>query len=1073
MMIKITFHLRIVAFVLLNIVFLTLVATNSGLAQPTVVSDFKKVPTPPSPNVAALGKFGDIPVSASTGIPSISIPIYSYGDQQKDLSLDVSLNYHAGGHKVEDMASNVGFGWALNAGGVISRTMRGLPDEMPTGYLYTPSLPLLSTTGGIDVTVIDSGTHPPISQAVCSFNSADFITIKSIAENQYDSECDIFNLSVGGINEKFFFDKNRVPVFISPNNLKLQHPWGTGGYASGGYGFIVTDEKGVSYFFNVLESTQTDNAIEPSVPAPPMYTSSWYLSKIRSADRKDSIMFTYETTTSISYEAGLTLSYKTTLTPVPTSVATYSYNNNYIYNAQRISTITLPDKTTVEFNYSLNRLDYVGDKALTSIQISSGQQTKLFRLSYDYFTSDNCYIGGNPCPYPPGSPNNWQKRLKLLSVREESGASVLPPYQFEYNTTPLPFRSSKEQDWWGFYNGGAVGGLMDNATSVSVLGLDRIPSLTHCKAWNLEKIIYPTGGDTRFTYELNEGITTVFNGSTYVQVVKPIGGLRVQKKEDYDPITGSTYTTNYTYTKPDSSTSGVLLTIPSYTAYNSGMSMRNEMGFFLGKDNYFHESLNPTQTLSYFNGSPVVYTRVKEEQYVSGSSNGYKIYEYSTGSAGQMHDFIYPFVQRQDISWTRGLLLKASTFNAAGSILVSEKNEYQTNNSTPPTTDATTRNLVVGNYWCDNLGTLDQYIYGARYYYLTKGRSQLFKNTKTVFSNSGDSLRTVTEYSYDPSYYVPTVTKTTDSQGKTLEQKTYYPFNYNSTTYPLMGSLMTANRVSEAISVEEWITIDGVSGVKSILVSDYVTVNSSMLKKNKISLLESQVVIPGTSIGSFNSNNMYRHASIKEKARIEQFDARGRGVQIKSEGGEVQSTIWGDYNGYPMASVVNAEFADVAFTSFEMVEKGNWQYAGVPGTHSTAPTGLKVYVLSDGSITKNINSGKNYIVGFWSTGSVSVSSSTLHRTGKTIDGWTYKEYLISGASVVTISGTGFMDELRLSPQQAQMTSFTFFTPQQPSTQSDANGTIVRYEYDVFGRLEYIKDEEKNVLKKMDYHYKGQ
>lgn len=35
------------------------------------------------------------------------------------------------------MASNVGLGWALSAGGMISRTMVGLPDDSPYGYFNT------------------------------------------------------------------------------------------------------------------------------------------------------------------------------------------------------------------------------------------------------------------------------------------------------------------------------------------------------------------------------------------------------------------------------------------------------------------------------------------------------------------------------------------------------------------------------------------------------------------------------------------------------------------------------------------------------------------------------------------------------------------------------------------------------------------------------------------------------------------------------------------------------------------------------------------------------------------------
>jgi hypothetical protein len=80
-----------------------------------------------SPTAASLGKYGDIPVSYNTGIPNISIPIYTI--KAGSLSLPITLNYHTSGLKVEEEASWVGAGWSLNAGGVITRTVIGAADD--------------------------------------------------------------------------------------------------------------------------------------------------------------------------------------------------------------------------------------------------------------------------------------------------------------------------------------------------------------------------------------------------------------------------------------------------------------------------------------------------------------------------------------------------------------------------------------------------------------------------------------------------------------------------------------------------------------------------------------------------------------------------------------------------------------------------------------------------------------------------------------------------------------------------------------------------------------------------------
>src|SRR3982750_459283 len=71
--------------------------------------------TPPSPNAAAFQKYGEIPVSPYTGIPDISVPVYTV--QFRDISIPITLSYHASGIKVNEESSQVGLGWSINTGG--------------------------------------------------------------------------------------------------------------------------------------------------------------------------------------------------------------------------------------------------------------------------------------------------------------------------------------------------------------------------------------------------------------------------------------------------------------------------------------------------------------------------------------------------------------------------------------------------------------------------------------------------------------------------------------------------------------------------------------------------------------------------------------------------------------------------------------------------------------------------------------------------------------------------------------------------------------------------------------------
>jgi hypothetical protein len=116
-----------------------------AFGQPTPDSFELKTLVPPSPDAASLGKYGDIPVGYHTGVPGIAIPLYEL--KEGDVSVSLSLTYHASGIRVAEVASWVGLGWALNAGGVITRAVQHVPDEGPLpGKINLPPPPYF--TGG-------------------------------------------------------------------------------------------------------------------------------------------------------------------------------------------------------------------------------------------------------------------------------------------------------------------------------------------------------------------------------------------------------------------------------------------------------------------------------------------------------------------------------------------------------------------------------------------------------------------------------------------------------------------------------------------------------------------------------------------------------------------------------------------------------------------------------------------------------------------------------------------------------------------------------------------------------------
>lgn len=93
---------------------------------------------PPSPNAAALGKFGGINPSLSTGAMSHSISLYTY--ESRNLKFPIILNYYSDGVKVDEIASRMGTSWSLSTGGIITRTVRGKNDLNSTRIAPPPHI---------------------------------------------------------------------------------------------------------------------------------------------------------------------------------------------------------------------------------------------------------------------------------------------------------------------------------------------------------------------------------------------------------------------------------------------------------------------------------------------------------------------------------------------------------------------------------------------------------------------------------------------------------------------------------------------------------------------------------------------------------------------------------------------------------------------------------------------------------------------------------------------------------------------------------------------------------------------
>ncbi|GAA4930319.1 hypothetical protein [Mucilaginibacter defluvii] len=514
---------------------------------PNLNTEIPKI-IPPTPEAAAIEKFGVVPVNYSTGVPNISYPFWSW--KRGKLEFSLGLSYHAGGNKVEDMAPSTGLGWALTGLGRVSRTIRGLPDDDPAhGFMYMPVLPqiaLTGYTGGYHFTssqVLDQQSFSPLV-AITQYNVPYSDTVKQLVEGWLDGEQDIFSFSCSGGSGRFIFDKQKNIIPLELTNVKIQPLYAaySGGQPSGSLSaFIITDDKGLVYTFDFREEQASQSFSEtPALSgsgANTQGTCGWLLTKILDPNTKDSITIQYTnsqlSTNPVKYEGGFSESQVYQITEAAKSiqqVIPHRKRESYIYSHQVISSlnpvpvsVSFPDGSTVQFEHNFSRDDYTGTKALSGITVKdyNNATVKKFSLNYSYFIASG-NVPNFPLAY--GSGNDYSKRLRLDNVTELSKDGLLSkPTTFTYNSLPLNPRYSNNLDLWG-YN---VDPARNNAWKVPefqledeeyfidttygrwVEGGNRAPDSIYVKAGVLEKITYPTGGFTSFEYECNRAFSSL------------------------------------------------------------------------------------------------------------------------------------------------------------------------------------------------------------------------------------------------------------------------------------------------------------------------------------------------------------------------------------------------------------------------------------------------------------------------------------------------------------------------------------------------------------------------------------
>lgn len=496
---------------------------------------------PPSTDALSLGKFGDIQPNLFTGRVNIDIPLHTI--KEYDITVPISMSYHGGGIKVNEQDGLLGLGWTLNVGGVISRSVCGMPDELydPTnkvvGFdnldkIIFPNIPNADNKRKEFVEFIkrrESGYNPIYSYnfGETGFNDKECYLgyLSSIYGEQYDNgnfdtAQDTYNFNILDKSGVFVFNKNNNNKYsecviqsndgVSITFDKFQNSFTV--VDANGYTYIFKDVDSEKYYYKVNYGwymTDWESLQEHEIS----YTNSWWLSSITSpTGEKVTFNYTKKSETKCSNESDITFGltyYKKEIVDNNTLIEKpiYKEHNSYGRSFREVDLIKLSSiegrNSIVKFQYSTGSCKPI----LKQINVLYNKLNEnIINRRIDFCQSNFITMENTP-------------RLRLDSIREIglNSTTAAKSHKFTYIETAkdgnnienniIPVLNTLQRDHWGYWTDAGGKFPDDNYFGIynSNDGYNRNsdPKGEGAIAGVLSSITYPTGGKSELVWEPN------------------------------------------------------------------------------------------------------------------------------------------------------------------------------------------------------------------------------------------------------------------------------------------------------------------------------------------------------------------------------------------------------------------------------------------------------------------------------------------------------------------------------------------------------------------------------------------
>ncbi|MDR2954945.1 MAG: hypothetical protein LBV43_07685 [Prevotella sp.] len=858
-------------------------------------------------------KYLGYPVSMATGIPDINIPLFDF--KTGNYSIPLSLNYHSSGIKVTQSPGLAGYGWSLMPSFRITRIIHNRDDER-----HLVNTNEIRSAEDIEQEFANSNTYniDPINNNIKYFEKIAHNGSGLPTADLIDTEYDIFTIQLPACSGNFILQNNNNTwqvVKINSNALKI-----TPNIVNNGLdGFDVLDENGILYKFGYYPK---ENVVSEytEYQYPSRISSSWMLYKIILPD---------------------------------SSEITFSYKSQYVHDAfvqwnRDIVTdnLCIPISSDIELGLSqlgikegVKTIDDGFDvrsyncfpKAITS---PSGC------IDFEYESTDSYQLNRIVLRDSEG---NEIKNIVLQREAKDNkllGSVLLSDggiYQLKYN--PLNFSKMNAQDYWGYYNEYSIGlnfvpkmeipveYSTSGSSTVTVGWGNRGSSELHMQANILEKIIYPTGGYSSFTYEANRYYDNVYKTTLLA------GGLRIKEIKTYDPISDKTIDKIYKYGENESGHGNITYVprkeyfikesivlelngdgFPICTYRQRETTPYSYLNFYLSTNTtiwypsvteyseggktvyeYIYTPDELTDSRSYFDGNNLFikhyYSYISSEPELIKKS----VYKIENGVPTLVHEIAntYIFIEQGDPIkglFVREYIRAPSQFNRRWHTFIDECG--------CPFHTHTSKEAPHGwyIYFYDSWFSLylhadsPYHIFPHDNYYIHRGIRQLASTTDTEYSAKGNISKTK-YYSYDNVHpYNLKMESERLSNNNTFSTKYYYPYENIAGVDLSMRNLLLANNRYSSVIQKETFSNTKLLNTERILYKDY----------GKGLILPSSVQTSASGATNLRTDITY-----------DTYDARGNIRQVTTLDGISSVYLWSYNYQYPVAEIKNATYEQV------------------------------------------------------------------------------------------------------------------------------------------------------------------